>query len=96
MPAVSFSVKWPDGEKVEYYSPSTVIISRLDVGKAYPLKDFSNRAQESLCVASERVKEKFGYYCSAASAEQRKIQEKVTELSRKKIDGDVFVIAFTK
>ena len=25
MPAVHFKIQWPDGEQVEYYSPSTII-----------------------------------------------------------------------
>lgn len=95
MPAVNFNVQWPDGELVQYYSPSTVITQMLEVGKPYSIDGFSALVQASLVEASERVKNKFGYYCSAASAEQSKISKKVSELNNKHIEGDVIVIAFS-
>ncbi len=96
MPAVHFEVQWPDGEKQLYYSPSTVVYEHLKENQKLPLDAFAKQAQIALTVASERVKQKFGYYCSAASAEQDKISAKVAALKRMDVNGDVTVIGFTQ
>jgi len=93
MPAVNFDVRWPDGELVQYYSPSTVITSRLEVGRKYTMSDFYRIVDDALSEASERVKNKFGYYCSAAASEQSKISAKVHMLKSKDIDGSVIVVS---
>ena len=66
MPSVSFYVVWPDARVVDCYSPSTVIKEYFEVGKEYPLTEFMMLAREALEAASERVRVKFGYACSAA------------------------------
>ena len=66
MPAVTFTVRWPDGVVDEFYSPSTVIYQHLDVGTRYRVDDFFSRADEALTAASERVRLLKGFYCSAA------------------------------
>lgn len=88
MPSVNFKVVWPDGEQVTYYSPSTVIYQHLKVG-SYTQAEFSERVRTSLSAASERVYERFGYYCSAASAEQEKIDRKLQFLREQDIAGRV-------
>jgi uncharacterized repeat protein (TIGR04042 family) len=72
MPAVKFHVQWPDGEKSSYYSPSTVIHQYFYKGDEYPLDDFMSQCVIALDMASERVRERFGYYCSADSDEKKK------------------------
>ncbi len=66
MPAMNFVVCWPDGSKDTCYSPSTAIGQHLQTGHSYRLDEFVLRATGALDEASERVKAKFGYYCSAA------------------------------
>jgi len=80
MPAVRFLVKWPDGEQVVYYSPSTIILEHLKMPSELPMQEFLPKVDKALDEASERVYEKFGYYCSAASGEQEKIRKKADEL----------------
>ena len=89
MPAVNFNVQWPDGEQVTYYSPSTVIHQYFQQGAKIPLKDFLTQVDAALSAASERVFERYGYYCSSASAEQEKIQLKAQDLASKSIDGHI-------
>ncbi len=48
------------------YSPSLVVAELLEV-KAYPLFEFMERAKAALNIGAERVRVKFGFYCSAAS-----------------------------
>lgn len=88
MPSVNFKVVWPDGEQVTYYSPSTIIHQHLKAG-SYSQEEFAERVRTSLHAASERVYERFGYYCSAASAEQEKIDRKLQFLREQKISGAV-------
>ena len=94
MPAVKFEVLWPDEETCLYYCPSTVIHQYLQEKKVYPLEDFLSRSDQGLLSASERVKEKFGYYCSAASDTLTRIHNKASLLKAKDIAGHVQVIKF--
>lgn len=66
MPSVNFYVVWPDTHIANCYSPSTVIKQYFEVGKEYPLAEFMQLAREGLEAASERVRLKYGYACSAA------------------------------
>jgi uncharacterized repeat protein (TIGR04042 family) len=49
------------------YSPSLVVKDYFSVGQSYGLTDFVARSRESLTIAGERVKAKFGFYCTAAA-----------------------------
>ncbi|MCY1363254.1 hypothetical protein D9M68_383440 [compost metagenome] len=66
MPAVNFKLRWPDGQEMSGYSPSTVIYEHLSAGTSYALEDFLARAESALNAASERVREVKGFYCSSA------------------------------
>ena len=66
MPSVNFTVKWPNGEHVQYYSPSTVIYDYLAIGKSYSAAQFLKQAENGLYAASERVRARYGFACSSA------------------------------
>jgi uncharacterized repeat protein (TIGR04042 family) len=66
VPEMHFRVLFPDGEELLCYSPSLVVRDYLEVGGVYPVHDFVERSRAMLTIASERVKTKFGHYCSAA------------------------------
>jgi uncharacterized repeat protein (TIGR04042 family) len=66
MPAVNFTIRWPNGKEAAGYSPSTVIYDHLQEGASYPLADFLERIEGGLNNASERVKQVKGFYCSSA------------------------------
>ncbi|WP_350304652.1 MSMEG_0570 family nitrogen starvation response protein [Photorhabdus viridis] len=66
MPSVNFTVKWPDGELMQYYSPSTVIYEYLSIGQRYPSTQFLHQVENGLNAASERVQVRYGFACSSA------------------------------
>jgi uncharacterized repeat protein (TIGR04042 family) len=75
VPEVYFTIQLPDGEKKECYSPSTVIKKFFHQGEELPVSDFVARSREALAEASERVRKKFGYTCTAASAQLADIEQ---------------------
>jgi len=66
MPAMHFTVRWPDATETRCYSPSLVIKDYFAPGSRYPLPDFMRSVREALHIASERVRAKYGFACSAA------------------------------
>lgn len=95
MPAVHFEIRWPDGEQCQYYSPSTVIHEYLKAGMQCQQPEFEKIIHTVLTQASERVFQRFGYYCSAAGDELARIELKLQHLNQHKIDGDITVISLT-
>ncbi len=93
MPAVHFEVRWPDGEQSQYYSPSTIIHEHLKAGMQFKQTEFANKIHVAMTQASERVYQRFGYYCSAASDELARIESKLTYLTQHAIDGDITIVA---
>ncbi|AJK48436.1 MULTISPECIES: MSMEG_0570 family nitrogen starvation response protein [Burkholderia] len=74
MPVMHFRVRWPDASETRCYSPSTIVADYFTPGQHYALDDFVARSRESLGIASERVRAKFGYACSAAMDELARIE----------------------
>ena len=74
MPETYFYVEWPDGQKDTCYSPSSVVKDYFQADTRYALDDFVSLSEKSLKLASERVREKYGYYCSSAADQLSKIQ----------------------
>ena len=68
MPEMTVTVRWPDGRTEECYSPSLVMHDHLQAGRSYPVEDFTRRSLHALHLASERVREKFGFACTSAAA----------------------------
>jgi uncharacterized repeat protein (TIGR04042 family) len=66
MPEVHFRVQWPDAKTAEYYSPSTAVHTHFKTGESYPVPEFLDRSRKAMQQASERVRSKYGYYCSSA------------------------------
>lgn len=95
MPAVHFEVTWPDGEQSSYYSPSTVIKEFFEQNTPYTQQEFSQRVFNALDEASERVRAKYGFACSAAADEARKIKLKLEALKQTEADGLVIFKQFS-
>jgi len=74
MPEMRFRVRWPDQSETLCYSPSLVIKDFLTPGESYELADFVARSREALQIASERVRQKYGYYCSSATSQLTEIE----------------------
>jgi len=75
MPEMYFQVRWPDGSTERCYSPSTVVADYFSAGTAYDLADFVERSRTALGIAGERVREKFGFSCTGASEQLRRIEQ---------------------
>lgn len=95
MPSVNFHVLWPDGQSVTYYSPSTIVYEHFTAGALYSQEEFASRTRAALDEASERVYKKFGYYCTAAMAEQEKIDGKLRQLREGQVSGTVQLKGFS-
>jgi uncharacterized repeat protein (TIGR04042 family) len=76
MPEMRFQVQWPDQTISDCYSPSLVIKDFFNVGQRYEIADFVNRSREALNIASERVKQKYGFYCTSAMAQLAEIEQR--------------------
>jgi uncharacterized repeat protein (TIGR04042 family) len=74
MPVMHFRIQWPDGSEANCYSPSTVVGEFFTPGQRYPVGDFVARAREALNIASARVRDKYGYACSAAMDQLAQIE----------------------
>jgi uncharacterized repeat protein (TIGR04042 family) len=74
MPEMRFRVRWPDQSESLCYSPSLVIKDFLEPGNSYPLEEFVSRSREALEIASERVRQKYGYTCSSAMSQLADIE----------------------
>lgn len=75
MPEMYFQVRWPDGREQECYSPSLVIKELVKAGERYPVFEFLERSRAALRIAAERVRAKYGFYCSAAMDQLAALEE---------------------
>lgn len=66
MPEMHFTVVWPDGQQERCYSPSLIIRELMTEGAEYPVYEFLERSRAGLRIGAERVRAKYGFYCSAA------------------------------
>nr|WP_206292732.1 MSMEG_0570 family nitrogen starvation response protein [Humisphaera borealis] len=69
-----FRVRWPDESVSSCYSPSLVIKDFFEVGQSYTVADFVGRSREALTIASNRVKQKYGFACSSAADQLQSIE----------------------
>ena len=67
MPAMHYSVRWPDARETDCYSPSLVIQDVLTPGADYSVVDFMQRVRRATAIANERVQAKYGFVCSRAN-----------------------------
>jgi uncharacterized repeat protein (TIGR04042 family) len=88
-----FHVRWPDGRETVCYSPSLIVKDYLAIGASYPMDDFLQRMREALDIASERVRQKFGFACSRALDQLGEIE--AFSRAFRAPDDKVTVLAFT-
>ncbi|MER0240113.1 MSMEG_0570 family nitrogen starvation response protein [Fulvimarina sp. MAC8] len=81
MPEVNFILRWPDGEEERCYSPSTTIKEFLKAGETYPLATFLERARGGLNKASARVEERYGFACSSAMDQLKRIEARAADFA---------------
>ncbi|RKT26924.1 putative repeat protein (TIGR04042 family) [Paraburkholderia sp. RAU2J] len=92
MPVMHFRIQWPDGTEANCYSPSTVVSDFFTPGTRYPVDDFVRRSREALNIGSERVREKFGFACSAAMDQLAQIEADAARFTAQ-ADAMVIVLA---
>lgn len=93
MPEIHFRVRWPDQSESLCYSPSRVIKDYLNPGQSYPLPEFVQRCREALPIASERVRQKYGYTCSSAMSQLAEIEATAARFQHS-TDPLVFILEF--
>ncbi|EIZ86916.1 hypothetical protein WYO_0372 [Methylobacterium sp. GXF4] len=74
MPEMHFHIRWPNGRREACYSPSLIVKDFLAVGESYALDAFVEKTRTALTIASERVREKYGFACSSAMAQLARIE----------------------
>ena len=74
MPEMHFFIRWPDGVPENCYSPSLIIKDYFSPGESYQVADFLERSRAALTIASDRVREKFGFACSSAADQLARIE----------------------
>ncbi len=67
MPAMHYTVRWPDATQTCCYSPSLVIEDVLEPGTDYAVAEFMHRVRGATAIANERVRAKYGFACSRAN-----------------------------
>jgi len=88
MPEMRFHGQGPDETVTACYSPSRVIKDFFRVGETYPIADFVKRSRDALTIASERVKQKYGFYCTSAQQQLSEIEQnaaRFAELTEAKV-----------
>lgn len=91
MPEMRFVVRMPDGNEESCYSPSLIVTELLQEDTRYPLYDFMARTRAALTIASERVRVKYGFTCSAAMDQLTRLEALA---ARHDPDASVHVVAF--
>lgn len=81
MPETYFDIRWPDGREQTCYSPSSVVADFFQAETDYSLAEFLSLSEKALMLASERVRQKYGYYCSSAADQLQRIQQTATKFS---------------
>ena len=93
MPEMQFRIRWPDGSEDLCYSPSLVIEEHLVVGSTYRLDDFMARTRTALNIASDRVRQRYGFPCSRAIGQLAEIERRATAY-KSRPDAEMTVLAF--
>jgi uncharacterized repeat protein (TIGR04042 family) len=96
MPEMHFTIQWPNGVRARCYSPSYIIEEYLSVGLEYTVGEFLARTGAALNLASERVRERYGFACSSALDQLAELERASAELSSEERERQVKVLEFEK
>lgn len=75
MPEVHFTIQLPDGTPRTCYSPSSVVLRHFEAGQELTVAEFVRESRLALTEASDRVRQKFGFGCTAAAAQMQEIEQ---------------------
>lgn len=96
MPEMHFKVQWPNGATEDCYSPSWIIEEYLTAGGDYSVDEFVERVGLALNIASDRVRQKYGFICSSALDQLAAIHRSADSLRPSERTGSVRVLSFRK
>jgi uncharacterized repeat protein (TIGR04042 family) len=83
MPALHYTLLWPDDSQTRSYSPSLVIQDFLEAGADYAADEFLRLVREATAIANERVEAKFGFVCSRANDQLQDTERRVAALANR-------------
>ncbi len=95
MPEINFQIQWPDGTEQNCYSPSLVVKKYFTPGESYELAEFVEKSRTALNIASDRVKEAYGFPCSRALSQLEQIELKAAKY-QKLTKPQVLLIGFSE
>jgi uncharacterized repeat protein (TIGR04042 family) len=95
MPEINFQIQWPDGTEQNCYSPSLVVKKYFTPGESYELAEFVKKSRTALNIASDRVKEAYGFPCSRALGQLEQIELKAAQY-QKLTKPQVLLIGFSE
>jgi uncharacterized repeat protein (TIGR04042 family) len=75
MPAMHYTIRWPDARESCCYSPSLVIQDVLTPDTDYAVGDFMQRVRQATAIANERVHARYGFFCSRANDQLAQLEE---------------------
>ena len=81
MPERYFDIRWPDGVEQSCYSPSSVVDDFFTPDQQYSLAEFMSLSEKALHLASEREKNKYGFYCSSAADQLAQLKARSSHFS---------------
>lgn len=81
MPEVLFTVRLPDGDEKECYSPSTIVRDYFHAGQELPVGEFRQKSRKAYAEASERVRAKYGFACASAASELAQLEAVISRFS---------------
>ncbi|MCP9860193.1 MSMEG_0570 family nitrogen starvation response protein [Cyanobium sp. Cruz-8H5] len=87
MPEVELTLEWPDGGRSRLYSPSTVILEHLAPGQTLSVAELRTRGTLALRQASERVRARYGFACTRADEEERRLLEQASRFGEQELVG---------
>ena len=94
MPAMHYTLRWPDASETTCYSPSLVIQDFFQPGQAYALEEFISRLREATAIANERVQAKYGFVCSRAGGQLDQLETLVRRWTERQ-GAQVEVVGFS-
>ncbi len=92
VPEMRFEVRWPDGSRREYYSPSLVVEDYLEPGRSYPSPTSWGAAARRCGRRARRLRAAFGMPCSMAEASLASIERAASAFA----EGEVVVQRFRR
>lgn len=95
MPETNFNIQWPDGSQQSCYSPSLVVKKYFTPGEEYELTEFVEKSRTALNLASDRVKQTYGFPCSKALGQLKQIESKASQYQQLS-EPKVLFIDFTE